>query len=236
MRRLWRPAALGSALLLALLLGAALFRVSRARCFTLVGSVTCRVETTKPMVALTFDDGPDDAGVEAALAALGKHRVSATFFLIGATAAKRPELVRRLVAAGQEIGNHSWSHARMVLKSAAFYDAEIGRTDAALRAAGAPPPRLFRPPYGKKLIGLPLAVRRHGYRMVTWDVEDPQDGRGDARSYAAHIVRSARPGSIILMHLMYGNRRAREALPLVLDGLERRGLAVVPVGRLLKEA
>jgi peptidoglycan/xylan/chitin deacetylase (PgdA/CDA1 family) len=219
-----------------LLLVAGLFAISRARCFTLVGDIVCRVETNKPLVALSFDDGPDEAGVDAALAALGRRRLSATFFLIGGALAQRPDLVRRLVAAGQEIGNHSYSHQRMVLRSRAFYDAEIERTNALLRAAGAPPPRLFRPPYAKKLIGLPLAVRSHGERMVTWDVEDPQDGRSDARSYADHIVRSARPGSIVLMHIMYGNRRAREALPLVIAGLEARGFAIVPVGRLLEEA
>ena len=225
----------GTSALAVLLLAAAFFAISRARCFTLVGEIVCRVQTNRPSVALSFDDGPDEAGVDAALVALGSHRLSATFFLTGGAAAQRPDLVRRLVAANQEIGNHSYSHQRMVLRSRAFYDAEIERTDALLRAAGAPPPRLFRPPYAKKLIGLPLAVRSHGKRMITWDVEDPQDGRRDARSYADHIVRSARPGSIILMHIMYGNRRAREALPLVISGLEARGFAIVPVGRLLQE-
>src|SRR5947208_121595 len=97
-----RLACIGGFVVIALCaVAVALFYVSRARCFTLAGSVTCRVETRKPIVALSFDDGPDDAGVDAALAALGKYRLAATFFLIGGTVEQRPDLVRRLVAAGQ---------------------------------------------------------------------------------------------------------------------------------------
>jgi peptidoglycan/xylan/chitin deacetylase (PgdA/CDA1 family) len=219
--------------LVVLLLG--LWQVSRARCFTLAGSITCRVETAQPLVALSFDDGPTESGVDAVLPVLGRYGVKATFFLVGSEAERRPDLVRRLVAAGQEIGNHSYSHQRMVAKGAAFYGAEIDRTHAILMSAGAPPPKLFRPPYGKKLIGLPLAVERRGYRLVTWDVEDPDDGRSDAIGYAAQMVAEAKPGSIILVHPMYpANRRARQALPLVIDGLRARGLRIVTVGELLQ--
>jgi peptidoglycan/xylan/chitin deacetylase (PgdA/CDA1 family) len=150
--------------------------------------------------------------------------------------AANPGLIRRLVAAGEEIGNHSWSHHRMVLHSSRFYDAEIVRTDAAIRAAGAPQPSLFRAPYTKKLIGLPLALERHHERLISAEIVDPP-GVTDPRLYAADVVREARPGSIILMHLMSeGNQPAHDALPLVLDGLQRRGFRVVTVGELLRHA
>lgn len=232
-RWLWAGALLAA---LIVLLAFSAWQVSRARCFVLVGSVTCRVETVKPLVALSFDDGPTVQGVEATLAALDRAKVKATFFLIGADAEKRPELVRRLAAAGHEIANHSYSHERMVGHSSRFYEEEIARTDAVLRKSGAAAPRLFRPPYGKKLLGLPRAVERSGYRMVTWDVEDPSDGGGNAAGYAGQVVAEARPGSIILMHPMYeANRPARDALPLVLEGLKARGFHVVTVGELLRE-
>ena len=145
----------------------------------------------------------------------------------------REPLVRRLVAEGHEIGNHSFSHVRMTLHSAAFYDDEIQRTDAALQSAGAPRPTLFRPPYGKKLIGLPRALARSGHRMIMWDVEDPP-GAETPQDYARRMVEQARPGSILLIHLMYrSNRTAREALPLIIDGLRRRGFRMVTVGALL---
>jgi peptidoglycan/xylan/chitin deacetylase (PgdA/CDA1 family) len=192
----------------------------------------CRVETGRPMVALTFDDGPTEAGVAAALDALRAGGARGTFFLIGREVAERPHLVRRMVAEGHEVANHSFTHQVMIGRSAGFYDTEIGKTHRRLIAAGAPAPTLFRPPYGKKLWGLPAAARRHGYKMVMIDVEEPLVG--DPRAYADRVVREAKPGSILLMHLMYrSNRTAREALPLVIRGLRARGFRIVPVGELL---
>lgn len=185
------------------------------------------------MVTLTFDDGPTKLGVDHALAVLGRTGVKGTFFLIGREAQQRPELVRRLIEAGHQIGNHSYSHQQMVVKPSSFYDREITRTSAILKRAGVLGPRLFRPPYGKKLVGLPLAVERHGYRMIMWDIEEPKK-QASARAYADRIVAEARPGSIILMHVMYGgNSTARAALPLVVRGLEARGFKIVPVGELI---
>lgn len=206
-----------------------------ARCFALVGEAICHVDTGAPLVALSFDDGPSPVGVAAATAALRQAGAHATFFLIGSQVEQRPQLVREILAGGNEVGNHSYSHARMIARSAAFYDAEITRTDAALRQVGVAAPRLFRPPYGKKLIGLPQAVARHGYRMILWDIQDPL-GMSDPADYAARVIRQARPGSIILMHLMSsGNVTARAALPLVLRGLQARGFKIVTVGELLKQ-
>lgn len=213
----------------------AFFKISRARCFSLVGEAICHVETNAPMVALSFDDGPTPQGVAWASAVLRPAGAHATFFLIGGDVEGNEPLVRRLLTEGDEVGNHSFSHLRMALHSSAFYDEEIMRTDAALRRAGVPSPSLFRPPFGKKLIGLPLALARHGYRMIMWDVEDPPDA-ATAQDYANGILADARPGSIILMHIMYpGNRVAREALPLVVRGLQARGLTIVTVGELLRQ-
>ena len=226
--------AIVSVLGLLLVVAVALWQVSRARCFVLVGAVTCRVETSAPLVALTFDDGPTQLGVNQILPELERHSVHATFFLTGREATQRPELVRAIVAAGHEVGNHSFSHVRMAMHSSAFYKDEIMRTDALLRGAGVPAPSLFRPPYGKKLIGLPLALARHHYRMIMWDVEDPLDAE-TPQAYADSVVREARPGSIILMHIMYsGDAIARAALPLVVRGLAARGLRIVTVGELLR--
>ena len=219
-----------------LLIALALFQSSRARCFALVGDAVCRVQTDAPLVALTFDDGPTREGVAWATEILRRHDARGTFFLIGNAVPGREPLVRTLVDEGHEVGNHSYSHSRMVLRSAAFYDSEIARTDAALRAAGAPPPSLFRPPYGKKLIGLPRALSRRGHRMIMWDVEDPKDAR-TPEEFARQMVAQARPGSILLIHLMYpSNRIGREALPLIVEGLARRGFRMVTVSELLQRS
>lgn len=224
------------ALLTVLVAFNSLLTLSSARCFAMTGDLTCRVETQERIVALSLDDGPTEHGVDHALAVLGREGVKATFFLTGHEMEGRPALAPRLLAAGHELGNHSYSHNRMMFRPSGFYDREIRVTDAILRRAGVARPTLFRPPYGKKLVGLPLAVRRVGYRMIMWDVEDPP-GATDARTYADGILAGVRPGSIILMHVMYeGNQVARDALPLVLRGLRERGYRIVSVGELLKRS
>jgi peptidoglycan/xylan/chitin deacetylase (PgdA/CDA1 family) len=223
------------ALFVALGLAATAWQVSRASCIVLGGDVTCRVETRAPLVALTFDDGPTELGVDAVLPVLQRHGATATFFLIGEQVERRPDLARRIAGAGHEIANHSWSHRQMVGRLSGWYDRELARTQAALANAGGGSNRLFRPPYGKKLLGLPRAVSRAGLTMVTWDFEEPD--ATDAAAYAREVVRQARPGSIIIMHPMYrSNGAAREALPLILEGLEAKGLRAVSASQLMASA
>lgn len=232
-RRPFRIALL--ALLLLLVITIALWRITKLPCWQMFGEVTCRVETGEKIVALSFDDGPTPEGVDAVIDELAKRRVHATFFLIGSKMARYPEQAKRLLAAGHELGNHSWSHKRMIGRSQAFYREEIARTDALLRAAGAAHPTLFRPPFGRRLAGLPLAVEQEGYRSITWDVADDAVHNITPETYARDIVSRARPGSIILIHPMYrGNRVERAAVPLVLDGLAAKGYRIVTVGELLK--
>ena len=221
---------LGITAAVALIAAVALLKISKAECFTLTGHAICRVDTQQKLVALTFDDGPTEQGLDAVLPALARYQAKGTFFLIGKNVIA--PLVHRILAGGHEVGNHSFNHVRMVFHSSAFYDNEIRRTDAVLQAAGAPKSTLFRPPFGKKLIGLPLAVERNGYRMIMWDSGDPPDR--DPKAYAEKVLAQTSPGSIILIHPMYSaNGTERAALPLILDGLSKRGFRMVTVSELL---
>ena len=124
---------------------AVLWQVSKARCLQLVGEVTCRIDTDTKLIALTFDDGPTPEGVDAVLAELGPRGISATFFLIGNRMEKFPGQAERLIEAGHELGNHTYTHQRNIGHSQDFYAAEIARTDALLNRAGSNT-NLFRPP------------------------------------------------------------------------------------------
>lgn len=220
----------GLVLLVLLVVAFALNEISKATCFTVTGHAICRVDTDQPLVALTFDDGPTALGVDSVLPVLKRYDARGTFFLAGAS----PEiaLTRRIVAEGHEVGNHSLTHKRMVGRSMAFYDQEIRETDAILRANGAPTPTLFRPPFGKKLFGLPIAVERNGYTMVMWDSGDPP--HRDPKAYAEKVLAQVRPGSIVLIHPMFKSRATeRAALPLILEGLKQRGLRSVTVSELI---
>lgn len=228
-----RTAIIASAIILALS-AAAVWQLSKARCHQLVGEVTCRAKTEAKLVALTFDDGPTPEGVDAVLEELGPRGITATFFLIGNRMEKFPGQGERLIAAGHELGNHTYSHQRNLGRSQDFYASEIAKTRALLQRAGSDT-QLFRPPFGKRLIGLPLEVERAGYRMIMWDVEEQPEKFKEPRAFAQDILARVRPGSIILIHPMYRhNQVARDALPIVLDGLQSQGYEVVTVSELLK--
>jgi peptidoglycan-N-acetylglucosamine deacetylase len=208
--------------------------MSKSECMALIGDVTCRVETGERVVALSFDDGPTPEGVDVILPELERRNLRATFFLIGNRMQRWPGQAERLVAAGMELGNHSYSHRRMIGSSEAHYREEITRTERLLRAAGARATGMFRPPFGKRLFGLPRAAAATGHRIIMWDVADDVANHPTPQAYAEDIVNRARPGSIILMHPMYrGNTVERAALPLVLDGLAARGYRILTVGELL---
>jgi peptidoglycan/xylan/chitin deacetylase (PgdA/CDA1 family) len=171
-------------------------------------------------------------GILDVLASRGVH---ATFFVNGAPLAENPKLGARLVAAGQELGNHTWSHARLVLKAPSAVRDEVERTDALIRAAGERGEILFRPPYGWKLVGLPWYLARTGRTTVTWDVEpDSPPWGGDAARVADACVRGVRPGSIVLLHVWW-QAPSRAALPIVIDRLRADRYAFVTVRELLRD-
>ncbi len=106
-----------------------------ARKFQLFGGITDQVETKQKVVALTFDDGPTK-NVDKILPLLDQYHVKATFFLIGNEIEKNPVEAKKIVSAGHQIGNHTYSHQRMVFKSPSYIKAEIEKTDKLIREAG----------------------------------------------------------------------------------------------------
>jgi len=235
----WRRFGVWSALVLALLAGSAigLRALARARRFQLLGRLVSQVSTRDSLVALTFDDGPFGPMTDTILDVLRSHRVHATFFVIGRELASNPNAGARLVNAGHELANHSYSHPRMLMMSPTRVRAEISRTDTLIRAAGERGTIYFRPPYGLKLISLPWVLWRAGRTSITWNLEP------DSRTSATRdeIIRDAlqhvQPGSILLLHVWYPSRAAsRAALGPLLDSLQARGYRMVSVGQLLAAA
>jgi peptidoglycan-N-acetylglucosamine deacetylase len=229
-----QTAARGVAVAVALVLAAAgLHRLARSRTFQLFGTLVSRVETSRRIVALTFDDGPSTDVFDGILEVLASRGVHGTFFVNGAPLEAAPELGARLVAAGHELGNHTYSHARMVLKSPASIRAEVERTDALIRGAGQGGDIFFRPPYCWKLAGLPWYLARHSRTTVTWDVEpDSPPWGGNADRIANACVRDVRPGSIVLLHAWW-QEPSRAALPVVIDRLRAAGYEFLTVRELL---
>jgi peptidoglycan/xylan/chitin deacetylase (PgdA/CDA1 family) len=211
-----------------------LFEVSKSRTFQFFGTLVNRVETTEKIVALTFDDGPDPAGTQAILDTLRSRDVPATFFLIGRDIAAHPDLARAIVNAGHELGNHSFSHERMIGVTPAWVADEVEATDALIRTSGYTGEILFRPPNGKKLFALPHYLAEHNRTTITWDVEPDSEGTPDAATVERTTLDQVQPGSIVLLHAMYGSReQTRQAIGPVVDQLKQRGYRFVTVSQLL---
>ena len=210
------------------------YRYSKSRQYQLFGTIVPRVETEKKVVALTFDDGPTSYAADEILVALGPTK--ATFFLTGFGMIESPAVAPRLIASGHEIGNHTFHHDRLVLKSQGYIAEEIESVDALIRKAGWRGPILFRAPFNKKLVGLPWYLSRHNRIDVTWDVEpDSSDTSVDTDHIVNDVLATARPGSIILLHPWYHGREAtRAAIAPIIAGLRARGYDFVTVSELLK--
>jgi peptidoglycan/xylan/chitin deacetylase (PgdA/CDA1 family) len=121
-------------------------------------------------IALTFDDGPNDAATPQLLEVLARHGVRATFFAMGDFARAKPEIVRQVVAAGHLLGNHTMSHPRLSTQSAARVRQELADCNAALEDITGSAVKFFRPPFGARRPYVLRAARELGLTPVMWNV------------------------------------------------------------------
>jgi peptidoglycan/xylan/chitin deacetylase (PgdA/CDA1 family) len=150
-------------------------------------------------IALTFDDGPASPFTEQILAILRAQRVPATFFLCGKSVEGNPDLVRRIVAEGHAVGNHTYSHPLLPLRSRRRTAAEIDRAQDVIEKVVGYRPRIFRPPYGARWFGLVPTLRERGMHMVMWSATG-YDWKKDAPGIVAATLQELKPGAVILLH------------------------------------
>ena len=185
-----------------------------------------------PFIAMTFDDGPSEKLTPELLDILAQHHIHATFFVIGRNVVEHPEVLRRAVSEGHEIGNHSWSHPAFGKMRDESVRAELRKTDDAIRTAIGVRPVLMRPPYGsitarqKKWIN-----SEFGYRTILWDVDPLDWKRPGPTVVTSRIVRETRPGSIILSHDIHPG--TIKAMPGTFDQLQAKGFKFVTVSELI---
>ena len=225
-------------ILLALaVVGYGAFRLSKTRDVQLLGELVTHVHTSEKVVALTFDDGPVAEHTQEVIDTLEKHDAVGTFFVTGHDAEQAPAALKALVEAGEQIGNHTWSHPRLLAMSQEAIADEIERTDAVIRAAGYTGPIYFRPPNGKRLLAAPWYLWRHDRTTVMWSLEPDSIGgiADDPDALVAYVRENVAPGDIILLHVMYESREAtRKALPRILVALAADGYRFVTVSQLLE--
>jgi len=156
-----------------------------------------RVATREPAIALTFDDGPDPADTPPVLDILERHGARGTFFMVGASAARHPELVARVAGAGHAVANHSWDHPSFRRIDSAARVEQLRQASAALAPHGVP---LFRPPFGEQSLGSLRDARRAGMTVVAWDVVSEDWRDSPAEHLLGRIRRRLRRGSIVVLH------------------------------------
>jgi len=204
---------------------------------TWFGALTSHGPRNSDQVALTFDDGPNPPFSEQVAAILDQHGVKGTFFTVGKALDARPDVSRALMADGQLLGNHSYTHDAVHWLDPRY--PELQKTQDSFERNLGVCPAFYRPPHGSHTPFMAHVVADHGMTMITWDDSAGDWATTDSDLVARRILAGVKPGSIILLHDgSDGNIGADRsvvlrALPIILDGLEQRGLKPVTLDKLL---
>lgn len=188
-----------------------------------------------PEVALTFDDGPGQYTAQV-LAILQRYKVKATFFCIGQSVAQFPTCLQQNLAAGNAIGNHTFTHPCLTTLSCAAIYQELNDTQNIALNTTRTRPTIFRPPYGQYNADVLTAASQLGLTTVTWsavahDWDDPQPS---AEIIASRLLGAAENGAIFLLHEGGGDRtNTVAALPAIITGLQARRLTLVTIPQML---
>lgn len=193
-------------------------------------------ETPQKMVALTFDDGPDQRFTPQVLDVLNKYHVKATFFLLGSRVAKYPHVAKRIIDEGHVVGNHTYWHPQLTKTGVHNMKWEISRTEQAIKTATGYKTKLFRAPYGALNEEQVQKLKNLGYRGIGWSI-DTEDWKGlTAKQITNNVGEHVHSGDIILMHSaghwtqdLSGTVRA---LDRIIPMLKREGYTFVTIPQL----
>ncbi|OIK12667.1 polysaccharide deacetylase [Bacillus sp. MUM 116] len=191
----------------------------------------------KKRVALTFDDGPDNYYTPRILNILRAKGVHATFFMVGKQAKSYPDMVKRIVAEGNAIGNHSWDHPKLWTLSKQQVMQEIVSTQNEIQQITGQRTTLFRPPYGRVTPAEVTLIHDLGYRVIDWSVDTLDWAGTPAPTILQYVKREVSPGGIILEHCLAGHpgelNGTLQALPQIIDHLKAQGYEFVTIPTLL---
>lgn len=194
--------------------------------------------TDTSSVALTFDDGPS-ADTELVLNVLRQYKAPATFFMLGRQVECHPNTARRVVAEGHEIGNHSYSHPIYLYSGARVVQREMQDAQGAIIRITGVRARFSRPPCGVRTPAYFSVARQMNLRTVQWTVAGMDWKNLRAGQITREVLKNVRAGSIILLHdgdsaCKHDRMETVLALPLIIKGLRRRRLNIVPLSELVR--
>jgi peptidoglycan/xylan/chitin deacetylase (PgdA/CDA1 family) len=190
------------------------------------------VATSDKVLAITFDDGPHPTYTPRVLDVLDSHRVRATFFMMGRNVERYPDVARDVLRRGHEIGNHSYSHPKLIFMWPSAVREEVERTDVLLRGIGVTGDIHFRTPHAAKFIVLPYVLGQMNKLNVLGDVDPEEWTNPPAAKMTATILRDAKPGSIVSLHDPHGSETI-QALDDSLTALASQGYAFETISELV---
>jgi peptidoglycan-N-acetylglucosamine deacetylase len=209
----------------------------RGRSASVFGRSVWRGPRDRRALALTFDDGPSESTPEI-LEILAGHRVPATFFQCGANVDRLPQVAREVATSGHEVGNHTYSHPYLFLRSPDGIETELRRAQETIESHTGARPSWFRAPYGARWFGLGRAQRKMQLTGVMWSAIG-YDWNRRASEVVARMAASASNGAILCLHdgrelrekpdVRATVETVRRLVPLLLD----RGYKFETIGRLL---
>ena len=191
------------------------------------------VETDENKVALSFDAAWGNEDTQRILDILEKHNVKVTFFMTGEWVRKYPEDVKKIAAAGHDLGNHSENHKQMSKLTKEQCKEEIMKAHNRVKELTGIEMELFRPPYGDYNNMVVGVARECGYYTIQWDVDslDWKDYGVDSIVKKCTEHKNLRKGSIILLH--NGAKYTPDALERIILGLKEKGFELVPISQLI---
>ncbi len=189
------------------------------------------VDRTEKIASLSFDAAWGAEDTPTLIRILNEHHVHATFFVVGQWVDKYPDAVKALSDAGNEVMNHSDTHPHMPTLSREAMEAQVSQCDQKIEKITGKKPTLFRPPYGDYNNAVVETLRGMNHDVIQWDV-DSLDWKGiSADAIQKRVLSKVRPGSIILFH--NAALHTPEALPGIIDSLQRDGYQLVPISQLI---
>ncbi len=189
------------------------------------------VEREDKTVAISFDCAWGVEHTDGILNALKVSDVKATWFMVEFWTEKYPEYVKKIDAAGHEIGTHSSTHSYMSKQNGEEIKLELSTSSEAIKSVTGKDVNLFRPPYGDYDDELIKTASELGYYTIQWDTDSLDWKDLSATDIAMRVISSVKNGSIILMH--NNGLHTAEAVPIILETLKNKGYSFVPIGELI---
>lgn len=185
-------------------------------------------------IALTFDDGPHPVYTDEILSLLKEYGVPATFFVVGSNAERYPDIIKRIVENGNEIGNHTYGHKNLKKLNYSSMYSELSKTDKIIYESCERYPKLIRPPEGKYDSTLTKIAEKLDYSIILWSVDTKDWAHTPVDKIYKTVMDDVESGDIILFHdFISGKSPTLEALKKIIPELLNKGYKFVTVSELI---